>query len=85
MFSLLATKLYGAMNELLDSIKVKTNLGMKLVNSVIENWVASEFIKTFSVAVKFYVQPFLAAAFVMVYPILRTSKPFFSSVVELME
>ena len=44
MFSLLATKLYGAMNELLDSIKVKTNLGMKLVNSVIENWVASEFI-----------------------------------------
>ena len=37
-----------------DIVKASLNLGMKHINFVIEKWVWSGFILTFSVAVKFY-------------------------------
>ena len=92
MLSLLATKLYVKpdnqrapwFHNSEDIVKALSNLGIKFNNFGIEKWIWSVFILT-SVAEKYYLQLFCVAAFVIVFPILRASIPFFSSVVGLME
>ena len=84
MLSLLATKLYVKTgNERTpwfhnseDICESPLKFGHQTQQLWVEKWIWSGFILT-SVAVKYYRQLFYVAAFVIVFPILRASIPFF--------